>query len=154
MKLTKIILVVLGIAFVVIQFIQPGRNKNGQVSVTDISKVVTIPDSVQVILKNACYDCHSNNTAYPWYSYIQPVGWFLAKDISEAKEMLNFSEFGEYPARRQLNKFDVIADEVSTNGMPLPSYRLLHKNARLNKNEKVLLTNWAQHSEESLSVSN
>ncbi len=106
--------------------------------------MVTVADSVKVILRNACYDCHSNNTDYPWYSNIQPIGWYLANHITKAKEDLNFSEFGGYSTRRQKSKLDAIGDEISNNGMPLPSYRLLHKNARLSENEKTLLINWTQ----------
>ena len=64
--------------FVLIQFIQPARNESGQVLDTDISKIVALPESVQGILARSCFDCHSNNTHYPWYTYIQPGGWFMA----------------------------------------------------------------------------
>jgi hypothetical protein len=150
MSNTKKILAAIGLIVVAIQFIQPARNKNGQASATDISRVVTVPDCVQVILRKACYDCHSNNTDYPWYSNIQPVSWYLANHITKAKEGLNFSEFGGYSSRRQKSKLDAITDEISDKGMPLPSYRLLHKNARLSKIEKAQLTNWARQSQESL----
>ena len=55
-----------------------------------------MPDSVKVILQNACYDCHSNNTRYPWYVNIQPVGWWMSGHIADARDGLNFSEFGGY----------------------------------------------------------
>jgi hypothetical protein len=150
MKLIKIILLTAGIILIAIQFLQPSRNKNEVITDTDISKVLSVPDNVRIILKGACYDCHSNNTNYPWYSNIQPIGWYLANHIIKAKEDLNFSEFGGYSSRIQESKLNAIADEITDNGMPLPSYRLLHKNARLGGNEKILLTNWAQHSAESL----
>lgn len=150
MKLLKRILVVAVIILVIIQFIQPAKNQSAQSSPNDISKVIAVPDSVQVILKNACFDCHSNNTEYPWYFHIQPVAWYLANHITKAKKELNFNEFAGYPARKQQNKLEAIANEITDNGMPLPSYRLMHKNARLDKVEKALLTNWAQHMEDSL----
>lgn len=152
MKLLKRILVAAVIILLIIQFIQPAKNQSAQTPATDISKVLVIPDSVQVILKKACFDCHSNNTKYPWYSHIQPVSWYLANHITKAKKELNFSEFGRYPARRQQNKLEAIANEINDNGMPLPSYRLLHKAARLDQVEKELLTNWVKHSEESIAV--
>lgn len=83
----KKILTALAILFTVIQFIQPARNINGQVLATDITKVATVPDSVQMILKKACYDCHSNNTKYPFYAYIQPIGWLLNNHIVEGKKI-------------------------------------------------------------------
>jgi hypothetical protein len=152
MNLTKKILIAIAILFVIIQFFQPARNKNGQVLAADISKVVNITDSVQVLLHNACYDCHSNNTNYPWYSNIQPIGWFLAKHITNGKDELNFSEFGGYAQRRQLSKLEGIAYNISENIMPLRSYRMMHKNAKLNTIEKALLIYWAEHSTDTLTA--
>ena len=143
-----------GIVFIAIQFIQPAQNKNNQVLATDISKTIPIPDTVQAILKNACYDCHSNNTNYPWYAYIQPVGWLLGSHIAEAKDKLNFNEFGNYSPRRQLSKLDGIANSIKDDIMPLSSYKLMHKNANLSANEKALLINWAQQSKDILSAKN
>jgi hypothetical protein len=152
MKFSKGILLVSGILFIALQFIRPVHNKSGQVLMTDISKVITIPDTVLTLLKNACYDCHSNNTYYPLYSNIQPMGWLMAYHIKQAKNQLNFSEFGSYSQRRQLSKLDGIANSCKDNIMPLPSYRMMHKNAQLSADEKSLLINWAQQSIDSLSV--
>ena len=146
MKLLTKILLAIGLAAVIIQFIRPARNKDERAFETDISKVMSIPDSVQTILKNACYDCHSNNTSYPWYSNIQPAGWYLARHIRDAKEELNFSEFGSYAQRRQSSKMEELANVVRDDIMPLKSYKLLHKNARLSPDEKRLLIEWAENS--------
>jgi hypothetical protein len=150
----KKILLAIGIVIIAIQFIHPAHNTSNQLLPTDISKLVPVPDSVQTILKKACYDCHSNNTAYPWYSVIQPVDWLLTNHISEGKHSLNFSEFGSYTSRRQLNKFSAISNEIEDNGMPIWSYRLIHKNARLNANEKTRIINWANKSKDFLSAKN
>jgi hypothetical protein len=150
-RFIKKILLISGILFIAIQFIRPVHNKNGQMLPTDISKVITIPDSIQKLLKNTCYDCHSNNTEYPWYSNIQPVGWLMALHIKKAKSQLNFSEFGSYSQRRQLSKLDGIANSIKDDVMPLPSYKLMHKNAILNTNEKELLLKWVQYANDSLS---
>jgi len=144
MSLIKKILVVFVAVIIVLQFIRPGLNKSNQVLTTDITKVVTVPDSVHILLKNACYDCHSNNTDYPWYSHIQPMGWLIAYDIKQAKNELNFSEFGAYSQRRQLSKFDGIANSLKDDIMPLKSYKLMHKNVRLSSDEKKLLIDWAE----------
>ena len=150
MKLIRYILLALGIIFVAIQFIRSERNINEQPSPTDIAKAFTVPDSVKVILKNACYDCHSNNTVYPWYSHVQPIGWFLTKHITQGKDELNFSEFGSYSTRRQLSKLEEIEDVINNDIMPLPSYKLMHKDAQLTNDEKALIINWIQISKESL----
>ena len=150
----KKVLIAIGIAMIAIQFIHPTPNKSNQASATDISKTVNIPGSVQTILKNACYDCHSNNTVYPWYSNFQPMAWFMAGHIKEAKEKLNFSEFGSYSPRRQISKLDGIANSIKDDIMPLSSYKLMHKSANLSTDEKALLINWAHQSKDILSAKN
>lgn len=152
MSLTRKILLGIGIAFIGIQFVQPPHNKNIQVSEADILLTTNIPDSVKTILKTACYDCHSNNTNYPWYSNIQPMGWMMANHIKEGKGELNFSEFRSYSTRKQISKLNGIANSIRDDIMPLTSYKLMHKQAQLSKNEKLLLVNWTQQTLDSLSV--
>lgn len=139
---------------IVIQFIQPARNKSGRLLSTDISKVVSLPQDVQTILETACYDCHSNNTNYPWYTNIQPVGWMMARHIKEGKEELNFSEFGSYASRRQLSKLKAIANSIKDDDMPLDSYTFIHKNARLTNEDKALIIDWATITRDSLAAKN
>lgn len=131
------------IILVLIQFIQPAHNKSGQVLDTDISKIVTVPDNVQSILKNSCYNCHSNYTNYPFYIYIQPAGWLLSYHIRNGKEKLNFSEFGSYSKRRQKSKLESIVKQIETDAMPITSYTMLHKNAVLSSEQKDIVINWA-----------
>lgn len=152
MSRTKKILLGLLAMFIIIQFIQPARNNNGQVLPTDISKQYSLPQNVQAVLKTSCYDCHSNKTKYPWYSCIQPVRWILDRHINEGKENLNFSEFGAYSARRQLNKLKAIENSIHDNTMPLSSYTLIHKNARLTPDDKVLIMDWARKTKDSLAL--
>ena len=152
MKLAKKILLVIVIGLVAIQFFRPDRNIASQASSSDISGVVRVPDSVKTILENACYDCHSNNTRYPWYANIQPTGWWLAGHIKEARGDLNFSEFGGYEQRRQLGKLEGIAAVVEEDIMPLRSYKLMHKNARLSQDEKNMLIDWTRQSVDNLSA--
>jgi hypothetical protein len=152
MRLAKNILFTSGILFIALQFIRPVHNINGQVQTTDISKVIIIPDTVLTLIKNACYDCHSNNTYYPLYSNIQPMGWLMAYHIKQAKNQLNFSEFGSYSQRRQVSKLDGIVNSIKDDIMPLKSYKIMHKSAQLSTDEKSLLINWAQQSIDSLSA--
>lgn len=152
LNLIKKFLVVTGILFIAIQFIRPSHNKKEQVLSDDISKVVMVPDSIQSILKNSCYDCHSNNTRYPWYSNIQPVYWFMNNDIKKGKKELNFDEFGSYSPRRQLSKLSGIENAITEEIMPLSSYLLMHNTAKLSPNEKTMLIKWAQQSADSLSA--
>ena len=150
MRNIKKILLGLLVVLIFIQFIQPYRNMNTQELPTGLERTITVPGNVQSILKTACYDCHSNNTNYPWYSRIQPFAWFQAKHINEGKAELNFSEFGSYSRRRQISKLSGIANSVKNETMPLSSYTLLHKNARLSKEEKTLLIDWVEKIKDSL----
>ena len=143
------------ILMVTIQFIQPARNiDNGQVLPVHFTKMYHIPTDVQAVLKTSCYDCHSNNTRYPWYAKIQPGSWWLASHIREGKEELNFSEFGNYSKRRQLSKLKAIAGSIKDETMPLPAYTWLHEKAKLSNEEKVLIINWAIKTRDSLSLNN
>jgi hypothetical protein len=144
MKLLIRLIVSAVILFIAIQFVRPDQNKSDKVLTTDITQVIAIPDTVLGVLKNACYDCHSNNTDYPWYSNVQPVGWLMAHHIKQAKSQLNFSEFGNYSQRRQLSKLDGIANSIKDDIMPLKSYKIMHKSAQLSTDEKSILINWAQ----------
>jgi hypothetical protein len=91
-RLKKILLILL-IVFVAMQFIRPDRNANEQTSNVDFIKYFSVPASVGAALRTSCYDCHSNNTCYPWYSDIEPIGWLLLKHVREGKTDLNFSDF-------------------------------------------------------------
>lgn len=154
MNRSKKILPGILIILIAIQFIQPARNKNGQVLPTAISKMYSLPENVQATLKIACYDCHSDNTQYPWYADVQPVGWVLDRHIKEGKEELNFSEFGSYSHRRQINKLKAIVNSIHDDNMPLSSYTLMHKKARLSAAEKISIIDWARKTSDSLSAGN
>ena len=154
MRLIKIIALVLVIVFVAIQFIQPAHNKSGQILPTDFTVVYTVPTNVQTILQNACYDCHSNNTGYPWYSHIQPMAWIMERHIDNGKEKLNFSDFGSYSSRRQISKLKGIANQIKDDEMPIASYKMMHSKAKLTKEEKSLIINWMSKTADSLTASN
>ncbi len=154
MKRSKKIASVLLIVLVIIQFFQPRRNRSDIISQADIASTLNVPVIVHNILNNACYDCHSNNTNYPWYSNVQPFGWLLSKHIRNAKAELNFNEFGTYTKRRQISKLDGIANSIEDGSMPLSSYKLLHKKARLSKEDKALIIDWVERIKDSLRMNN
>jgi len=139
----KSVMLVLLISFMIIQFFQPDKNNNNVVVANNISSIVAVPDSVNKILYTACNDCHSNNTEYPWYSNIQPVGWWLADHITDAKNELNFNEFATYSTKRQLKKLEEIKKEVMKGDMPFEPYTWIHKSAKLDHAQKELIINWA-----------
>ena len=134
---------ILIVAFIIIQFFRPAKNRSVGISNNDITKLYTVPADVQSILKTSCYDCHSNNTIYPWYSYIQPVAWWLNGHIKDGKRGLNFSEFAGYRIRKQYKRLEDINELVKKNEMPLDTYLWIHKYAKLNDQQKLILANWA-----------
>lgn len=139
------------VSFVLIQFFpRPKKNLSNSISNISIDKQYPVPDSVIQILRVACYDCHSNNTFYPWYNNLQPVAWILDKHIREGKDELNFDEFGKYTSRRQKSKLKSIVSQIEDDEMPLTSYKLMHSEARINKEEKQLIINWAKQYLDSL----
>jgi hypothetical protein len=154
MKRIKKILIGIAIVLILMQFIQPARNNSNSVQSTDLIKTIPVPEHVQSILKTACYDCHSNNTNYPWYSRIQPVGWLLERHIRNGKAELNFSEFGSISIRRRISKLNEMANSIKDRTMPLRSYTMIHKNARLSTKDKAQLIDWATKTEDSLKLKN
>ncbi|MGM1056650.1 MAG: heme-binding domain-containing protein [Bacteroidota bacterium] len=150
MKVLKIILLIMLLVFIGIQFIPTTRNQNDIVAPTDLMEVYNVPEHVEVIFKTSCYDCHSNNTKYPWYNKLQPVSWIMEGHIKEGKEELNFNEFGSYSERRQKSKFKSILSQVKDGEMPLASYTLTHREAKLSENEKKALEDWINKMLESL----
>ena len=93
MKIVKIIAIIALVGFVGIRFIPTERNQSDTVPESDFMLVNNVPETIQKKLQVSCYDCHSNNTQYPWYNKIQPVAWFLEDHIKEGKAELNFNEW-------------------------------------------------------------
>ncbi len=142
MKIFKIILGLLILLLLAIQFIHPARNESNQEFTQDFLHQYQAPLEISEMLKVACYDCHSNNTRYPWYANIQPVAWYLANHIRDGKKDLNFDEFGSYTPKRQQHKLEEIQSQVKKGNMPLASYTLIHRDARLTAAQRDMLVHW------------
>ena len=127
------------IVVAVIQFIPIDRTNKPVNKKADFVRIYNTPQNIQEILRKGCYDCHSNESKYPWYSNIQPVAWFLKHHIDEGREELNFSEFGTYTAKRQAHKLDECAELIEKDEMPLASYTIIHKEASLSEENKTKL---------------
>ena len=139
----KRILLIVVLLLVVIQFIRPEKNQSEVVTSNHISRKYTVPAPVTNILERACNDCHSNNTEYPWYSNIQPVGWWLQNHVNDGKRELNFSEFLTYTPKKQHHKLEETVEMVDEYAMPLPSYLWMHEKAKLDSSERKILVRWA-----------
>lgn len=150
--MVKKILVGLLVILVVIQFIRPEKNISEVPGENDIRVKHHVPATVMSVMKRACYDCHSNNTDYPWYAHIQPLGWWLNHHIEEGKEHLDFSEFATYSNKKAAHKLEEVVEMVEEGEMPLESYTLIHKDAVLNERERELLIDWANEVRSKYSV--
>ena len=143
-KVLKAIGWILLIGFIVLQFFRPAKNVQAGVSAHHISTKFAIPSDVTTILEKACTDCHSNNTRYPWYYNIQPIGIWMNNHVIEGKNGLNFSEYTNRRLRYQYHKMEEVVELVNEEGMPLDSYTWTHKDARLTTDERAKLVKWAE----------
>lgn len=142
MKWLKRLGIVLLIVLAGIQFIPSGSNQSADVPSTDFMKAFNINKDIAQTLSNSCYDCHSNHTNYPWYNRVQPISLLLENHIEKAKEELNFSEFASYSTRKQKIKLKSIISQIEKDEMPLASYTIIHRNARLSKEKKEALIDY------------
>lgn len=148
-KVFTIFLLLLLIVIIVIQFFQP--EKNYQETTTDsFAFQMEVPETVKKYLVKSCFDCHSNQTRYPWYGRVAPVSWILNKHITEGKENLNLSEWGQYSKRKQLSLLNEICESVSDRSMPLKSYASIHKDAELFEFEIEEICAWTEEAAENL----
>ena len=137
----RILLGLLGL-FVVIQFFQIDKTNPTAPEGQDLITLMHPPEDVVQILKDACYDCHSHNTVYPWYANIQPVGWWLKGHVEEGREHLNYSTWAAYDADKRAHNAEESAEEVEEGHMPLKAYPLTHANARLSEEQRDRLALW------------
>lgn len=137
------VLVLLALAFAGIQFVPVERSN------PPVTADLDAPAPVKDILHAACYDCHSNETRWPWYSHVAPVSWLLAGHVKGGRSHLNFSEWGSIDASVQGHIKAEIVEEVSAGNMPLPPYLRMHPEARLSPTQIETLRQWAAGAAES-----
>lgn len=142
----RIIWVLIGV-FIVAQFFQIDKTNPEYDATKDFITMVNPPEDITYILKTACYDCHSYETKYPWYTNITPVNWWVKDHIDHGREHLNFSTWGDYPARRIGRKLEECHEEVEKGVMPLKSYARAHTEARLTPEQRALVVEWFKEQE-------
>ena len=135
----KMVLVAIGVGFLALGAIQlvPIDRTN-----PPVEEDIPGPSEVKAILKRACYDCHSNETVWPWYSRVAPVSWLLAWDVQEGREELNFSTWNRYRAKQRAKKIKESWEEMEEGEMPPWFYVPLHPEARLSDQERDGLRGW------------
>ena len=143
-------MLVLLVGLVGIQFFPTSLNQSDTIPTSDFMVVNNVPKEVERIITTSCYDCHSNNTEYPWYNKVQPVAWFLEDHVAHGKEELNFNEWDSYSSRRKNSKLKSIISQIEDDEMPLASYTLIHRDARLSDTEKEIVLDWVSKLKDSL----
>jgi uncharacterized membrane protein len=140
----KIILFSLLGLFVAIQFIPASRPAHNPLVNYDFFVANNVSPEVESIIRNACYDCHSQEVRYPWYAYVAPVSWQVSKDVRHGRANLDFSNWDQLSKREKLDVLDEIGDEVDGGSMPLPIYPLMHSQAKLTTEQREQLVKWAE----------
>jgi len=152
-RVLKIIVIVIGVAFVAIQFIPVDKTNPPIDPAQTIEATMNVPAEVQQIMARSCNDCHSNKTVFPWFSNIAPVSWWMLDHIEEARHELNFSEWGTYSNKKKSRKLEEICSEVRSHAMPLPSYLWIHRDSVLSESDINTLCNWTEMEKKAIVVS-
>lgn len=129
-------------AIVAIQLVPVSRSN------PPVTGSVRAPEEVEAVLRRSCFDCHSNETVWPWYARVAPVSWLVARDVKEGREELNFSEWAGYAAEDRNETLEDIEEVIDELEMPLPIYIRMHAEARLTDAERALLIGWAREERE------
>lgn len=109
-----------------------------------ISATLAMPDDVKVVFERSCNNCHSNETAWPWYSYVAPVSWIVAHDVHQARKVMNLSEWSTYSAQRKEDRLEEICEQVIKGDMPDRKYAIFHRKAKLTPQERDAVCQWSE----------
>jgi hypothetical protein len=139
-KNLKWIFVAVCVAFALLQFTTPAHT-NPPVQ-TDFLAATAAPPKIAAMFHSACYDCHSNETRWPWYSNIAPISWQIAQDVNDGRKEVNLSEWPTNNLKRAWKEMENMSDLIDQKEMPLPKYTLIHKDARLTDEQRDELTQW------------
>ncbi len=144
MHLVKKLLIGAAALFVVIQLVPVDRTN------PPVTARLETPPAVDAVLRRSCYDCHSNETTWPWYSYIAPVKFLVAQDVRRGRELINFSTWNDDPEPIRVGNAELVWEEVEDGEMPMGVYTVMHPDAKLSDADKAVLREWSEGYEESL----
>ncbi len=125
-------------AIVLIQFVPVTRTN------PPVEEEIAAPAEVQRVLERSCYDCHSFESRWPWYAHVAPASWYVTRHVNHAREHMNFSTWNRYDAEKRADHIEEIGEEVGEGKMPLKSYLLLHRGARLSDEERAIIRHWVE----------
>lgn len=141
-KIKLAVFVLVGL-FAVVQLIQPNRTNPSSDLAMSFETLAKPSAPAKDIIERSCMDCHSNQTVWPWYSRVAPASWLVAHDVSEAREVLNFSEWGRMSPEKHLRALRNMCGDVKDGDMPPFQYRLIHRAAALQPAEVAALCQFA-----------
>ena len=144
MTLKMKILVALMLLFVIAQFFSPKKNQSGLYAIDQFFVETEAPTEVKKILSQACFDCHSDQTTYPWYNSVTPVNYWLNSHVNGGKSHFDVSKWSTYSIKRKAHKLEELVEQVEQDKMPLASYKWTHKGANLSSDQIEALVDWAQ----------
>ena len=142
LKALKVLAVVVALLLAAAQFVRPARTNPAEEPGRSLEQHVAVPPEVGEILARACADCHSDRTAWPWYSHLAPASWLVADHVDEGRRRLNFSDWSRYDPSEYADILRHICHEARAGTMPLDSYTLLHPRARLSPRDVQSLCDW------------
>ena len=149
-KTTKILGYFLAVILVLIQFYPTNKPLTYVNNPNGLLENSQVPNHISNLLKSACYDCHSNETKYPWYASIAPLKWLIYSDINQGREELNFSDWNTISKEEKADILDDISTIILEEEMPLKKYVLLHSEAKLSLKDREDISNWAELALENL----
>lgn len=135
---------ILAVFLIIIQFLPAHLPVVSSENPKDIILNNDIPEVVQLIIKNSCYDCHSNETKYPWYAHVAPFSFLVINDVKNGRGEFNFSKWENYKKTDKAKILDEISEYVTNGEMPMPIYTALHRDAALSDEEKEILVAWTE----------
>jgi hypothetical protein len=139
-KILKWIFGALVVVFALLQFTNPPRTNPPVID--DLMASSAPPPQIAATLHAACYDCHSSETHWPWYSRVAPMSWQIVKDVDDGRENLNLSDWPANDPKRAAKKLEDMSEQVGYSEMPLKKYTLIHADARLTESQRKELTDW------------
>lgn len=144
MRFVKKLLLLLLVLFLIAQFFGPEQNKGDIATIEPFLEETNPPEDVKGILKESCFDCHSDVTRYPWYSKITPVDYWMAGHVKDGKKHFNVSTWSEANLKKKDHKFEELIEMVEAGSMPLDSYTWTHAEARLTEDQIASMIGWAK----------
>ena len=148
-KLSIVLLILVGM-FLILQIIPSGMPENEPVEGEGLFELVNVPAETEALLRTSCYDCHSQEASFPWYSHVAPVSWLVARDINIGRENLDFSHWGKLSKRECLGALNEMSEEIENVSMPMPIYITMHPEADLSAEQRETIMQWTEDAAEEL----